>query len=213
MRGDELLYGAKLAWLEHPMVGRRRALSAVGVGYVGLTVAATLLAMVLYAGGVDHAPGWTVRLVDGYTAVLILAALLSATVLPTVYALANAGPGLAAAIGLAPFVTASALHLEYTLTTDLVVALGGAALGATVAVAVAWYRHARDQDHAVPGWGEGDGLLLASALGVVALGAAWRFDRGAPADAVATVEPLHWLAVVPLTGCVALWALFVAVSR
>lgn len=209
----DILRGSEFDWLVHPLIGRYRALSALAVGYTVVVVLATIVAIVLYAGAVEIIPGWYVRFVDGFTGGLIIAVVLSATVLPILYALVNGGPLMAAAIALTPFVTASLVKLEYTLTNDLVVALTGAALGATVAVTVEWYRRARRTSAIAPDRAAIDGLLVASGLSALGFVAIWRFDQSAPSDIVATIDPAHWLIVVPATGCVGLWLLFGVLLR
>ena len=144
------LADSRWAWLEHPLVGIDRRWSAVALGYCLLTVVSTAVALWLYAGGVDHVPGWWVRIVDGFTAVLIIGAVLSATVLPAVYALRNGGPVMAVTVGLIPYLSGGVLYLDYTLTNDLVVALIGASFGAVVAVGVMWRRHTRETDTMAP---------------------------------------------------------------
>lgn len=199
-------------WLDHPLVGTRRWLSAVGAAYCIVTALGTALALGMYAGGVELLPGWTVRLLDGYTAALIIAGVLSATVLPTLYGLANGGPAMAAAIGLTPQLAGGLLYLDYTLTNDLVVALIAAAVGAVVAVGTAWYRAGSVPTDIEDAPDRLDGLLVATGLTVVALAAAVQFDRGAPADVLATVDPFHWLVSIAVLGCLSLW-LAVAVAR
>lgn len=206
------LNGPRWDWLEHPLVGIRRRESAVAAGYCLLVVAATVLAALLYAGAVDLLPGAMVRVVDGFTAVWVFVAVLSATVLPALYGLRNGGPAMAVAVGLVPYLAGMPLFLDYTLTNDLVLALVGAAFGAVVAVAVTWRRHTREAETMAPGATVVDGLLLASAVSAVAGVAVYRFDSEAPAHMVATVDPLHWLVAVPLLGCVVLWAVAVGVE-
>ncbi len=198
------------SWLSHPLIGRHERRSLIAVGYCLVVSIATLLAVLFYLGAVDLIPGWIVRIVDGFTAVLIIAVVLSMTVIPTIYALTNGGPVMAATIGLVPMLSASILTLEYTLTNDIVVALVGAAIGTVVALGVDWRHHARDTEAFAPGRAQQDGLLFASGLTVITLVAVWRFDREAPAEMVATIDPLQWLVILPLTGCVGLWILVVS---
>lgn len=200
-------------WLDHPLLGRRRGLTAFGLGYALLTLLATGLLAVLYAGGVDLLPWWSIRLVDGFAAAVIIAAVLSATVLPAAYGVLNGGPVMAAVIGVIPFASGSLVYLEYTLTNDLVVALISSSLGAVVAVASTWIIRARSTGERAPLDGEFDGLLVASGITVIAIGATWRFDRGAPGDTVATIDPFYWLVIIPALGCAVLWVRFVTLSR
>lgn len=198
------LSNPRLDWLDHPLVGRRRWLSAVAAAYCAVTIAATAAAVPLYAAGVDAIPGWPIRLVDGFTAVLIIGAVLSATVLPVIYGLVNRGPVMAAAVGLTPYLTAGVLYLDYTLTNDLVVALIGSSTGATVAAGMLWFDAVRRPEGSTSRSDQVDGLLVASGLTVVAGVAAWRFGRAAPDHMVATIDPFHWLVLVPVVGCILL---------
>lgn len=213
MTRPDLLSGARWEWLDHPLLGRHRLLNAIGIGYCILVVAMVLVVIGMYAGGVDLVPRWLILFLDGFSAVLFAVAVLSATVLPIVYGLANGGPVLAAAIGLTPYATASLLSLEFTLTNDLVVALVGAAVGATAAVASGWYVKAKVTSVLTPGSEDIDGLFVASGITGVSLVAVWRFDQRSPAEIIATIDPAHWVILIPTLGCIGLWLLFAMLLR
>lgn len=191
--------------LEHPLIGIDRRWSALGGAYCVVVVLATVVASWLYTGGVTSLPRWSLGFVDGFSGALILVAVLSSTLLPPLYGGRNGGPAMAAAIGLTPMLSGSAISFEYTLTNDVVVALIGAAAGAVVAVGVTWRRHSRVRGQLAPDRATVDGLLLASGLSTVALVAVWRFDQGAPPVVVATIDPLQWLVLVPVVACAVLW--------
>lgn len=213
MTRPDLLRGARWEWLDHPLLGRHRIVNAIGIGYCVFVVAMILVVVGMYAGGVDLVPRWLILFLDGLSAVLFAIAVVSAAVLPIVYGLANGGPVLAAAIGLTPYVTASLLSLEFTLTNDLVVALVGAAVGATAAVASGWYVKAKATSVLTPGSEDIDGLFVASGITGVSLVAVWRFDQQAPAEIIATIDPAHWVILIPTIGCIGLWLLFAMLLR
>lgn len=189
--------------LDHPLLGRRRQWTALGIVYVALITGATIVSAALAGGTVDFLPGRMIRLVDGFRALLIIAVVLSITVLPSIYALANGGPVIAIAIGITPTAVTTLVTTSWVLTNDAVVSMVGASVGGVVAVGTMRYHRQRDDGMASPV--ERDALLITTGVVLVSVVAVWRFDRSAPAAMVETIAPWHWLVLVPAVALATLW--------
>lgn len=189
-----------------PLLGIDPRLTALGLGYCGLLVGAILLTAVLAAGAIEWFPAVVIRPVDGLTGLVLVAVLASTTALPLVYALVNGGPILAATIAMAPIATSWVITRTPVLTNDVVMALIAAATGAAVAVSVTWTRAGRHREMVVSE-ADLDGLLVASALSLIALVASLTFLTGAPQSMVSTLGFLPWFLAIPVGLCLVGWCL------
>lgn len=193
--------------LDHPLLGRDKRLTALGIGYAGIVLIGSVVVGVLHLGLVDRLPAVTIRLIDGYMGGVIIAAVLAMTVIPLLYALANDGPIVAASIALAPHISSIVITQRFVLTNDVVIALVTASLAATMAAIMFAIRRSPSLD-APPTADEVDGLLVAMVVTVIAVWAVIRFDRGAPTSMVATIDPWFWLVVASVVGCLVLIGVF-----
>lgn len=188
---------------DHPLLGRHRRVTALGIGYSLAVFVGAIIGAILTAGAVDTVPPSLLELVDGFFGALILAAMLSATVLPIAYAGINGGPVTSAAIALAPTVVIIPITGQLWLTNDVVMALVVAAIAVTLAVTVraweaGWVRSEPDRF-------DFDGLLLASGVSLVAVASVIRFTRSGPTYLRGTIQPLPYLVVLAVIGCLFLW--------
>lgn len=190
--------------LDHPLLGFDRRYTAVALGYVGIAVAGTILFDLFSRGLIDVVPAGLSLPIEVFIAVLILVFALSAAVVPTLYALVNGGPVVAAAISLVPNITIVAVTGQWMMTNDFLVALIGAAIGASVAVAHQLYR---ERGRQLPPESLVDGLLIATMVTVVAVVGAVRFTGTAPLPFVVPIRHWLWASLLPISLCLACWLL------
>lgn len=205
MRRDDRSRG-RIA-LDHPLVGEDSRYTTPALGYMLIVVAGIVLDDLLARGLIDSLPGALDSPVEGFIAALIVVLVLTSVVVPAAYGLINGGPLLAAAIALVPQLAIAAVSWRWLLTNDLVVALLGGAVGAIVAVAHLLYRerHRREPPATLV-----DGLLVATALTVVATAGAVRLAAGGP-PVPGTNGDWLWVAAIPVAGCLVCWLVSVRV--
>lgn len=186
--------------LEHPLLGVDPRYTTAAVGLTALLVGGVVVDAVLARGPVTGLPTVVAVPLEGGIAALVVVLVLSNTLFPVGYGLVNGGPVVAAGLSLVPQLTVVAVTRQWVLTGDLLVALLGAALGATVAVGRLSYR-ARTES--APPAGLVDGLFLATGLTVVATAGATRLAANPPP----AFDPRLAVAgaVVVVTACVAAW--------
>lgn len=192
--------------LDHPLLGFRARYTTFAIAYLGIVVVGILLDGLLSRGAIDVLPGLVSLPIEFLIAVLVLFVALSAAVGPSVYALVNGGPALAAAISLVPQMTIAVVSWTWVLTNDFVVALIGAAIGAGLGVGHQFYRM-RDRKH-VPSRLV-DGLLLATGLTILAIVGANRFVGVAPPPTILPIQRWLWAAMIPVVVCLGCWLLVV----
>ena len=156
-----------LEHLDHLLLGSKPRRTAVGAGYLLLTVgviaiSATLRQTLLLGGGPDQ--------LQGLAIVLAVASLGIALV----YAAWNGGPVLAGALALVPVHVGSLSTGHLALEVDLVLALATAAASAAVATYAAGVRTRSWRPGLYPGLT--DALAVATPVAVLAAVALWRTE-------------------------------------
>jgi hypothetical protein len=189
--------------LAHPLVGEHRRRSAVGLAFLGTVVSMTVVSSWLSGAVVRSVRLETLTVAIDEFRAFIIVLVLASQALGVGYALWNGGPALAFSIPVVPLLVAGGLAGGMALETDLAVALGAGATGATVAVATTTVRYA--DGFAVRSIQESAaGLSLATAATVVAIVAALRTPVGTgPRFVVAAISQL--VLVVGSLLLVVLW--------